>query len=229
MDISSRTALFISAILHVVFFVILIVWSFLNTLFAKENAFVFTMVSPPASRLPNEMSPASRENSETERQQPAVEAEPPPSLSYEEFIKQHGKPQKPKSVTPKKRKVTVKDIDTENLKEELEKALASDHWQEVRRMTTAQQDAMQRYIGNLKTQINHAWNKPSRLSGRQFVATVRFTVSSRGEISGVQITDSSHNELFDQSVLAAFDRVGQAAPPPDGNAYTLILAFRMKD
>jgi len=229
MELSSRTAFYISAILHGVFFVTLIVWTLISSLIAKEDNFVFTMVSPPASALQSEKSPLSSEESPSEIQAPEVEAEPLPSLSYEEFIKQHGAPKAQKSVTPVKRKVTVKDIDTENLREDLEKALASDHWQEVSRMTAVQQDEFQRYIGSLKAQINQAWNKPSQLSGRQFVATLRFTVSSKGVIYDVKITDSSKNELFDHSVLTAFDRVGRAAPTPDGNAYSLILTFRMKE
>ena len=229
MELSSRTAFYISAILHGVFFVLLIVWTLISSLIAKEDNYVFTMVTPPASALQSEKSPVTSEETAAETQAPEVEAEPLPSLSYEEFIKQHGAPKAQKSVTPVKRKVTVKDLDTENLREELEKALASDHWQEVSRMTSVQQNEFQRYIGSLKAQINQAWNKPSQLSGRQFVATLRFTVSSKGVISDVQITDSSKNELFDNSVLAAFERVGRAAPTPDGNTYSLILTFRMKE
>ncbi len=229
MELSSRTAFYISAILHGVFFVVLIVWTLISSLIAKEDNFVFTMVSPPSSALQSEKSPVSSEDTAAQTQAPEVEAEPLPSLSYEEFIKQHGAPKAQKSVTPVKRKVTVKDIDTENLREELEKALAGDHWQKVSRMTSVEQDEFQRYISSLKAQINQAWNKPSQLSGRQFVATLRFTVSSKGVISDVQITDSSKNELFDHSVLAAFERVGRAVPTPDGNTYSLILTFRMKE
>ena len=229
MELSSRTAFYISAILHGVFFVLLIVWTLISSLIAKEDNFVFTMVSPPSSALQSEKSPVSSDDTAAEIQAPEMEAEQLPSLSYEEFIKQHGTPKAQKSVTPVKRKVTVKDIDTENLREELEKALASDHWQEVSRMTSIEQDEFQRYISRLKAQINQAWNKPSQLSGRQFVATLRFTVSSKGVISNVQITDSSKNELFDNSVLAAFERVRRAAPTPDGNTYSLILTFRMKE
>lgn len=221
--------MYISAILHGVFFIILIVWTLINSLFAKEETFVFTIVSPPANTSPSEKSPVSGEVLETKTQEPVVKAEPLPSLSYEEFIKQHGAPKPQKTVTPRKIKVPVKAIDTDNLREELEKALASDHWQKVSQMTSFQQDEFQRYIGRLKAQINQAWNKPSQFSGRQFVAALRFTVSSGGEISAVQITDSSNNELFDRSVMAAFERVGRAKPPPDGNAYSLILTFRMKE
>jgi len=229
MELSSRTAFYISAILHGVFFVLLIVWTLISSLIAKEDNFVFTMVSPPASALQSEKSPVSSDDTVAETQAPEVEAESLPSLSYKEFIKQHGTPKAQKSGTLVKRKVTVKDIDTENLKEELEKALVSDHWQEVSRMTSVEQDGFQRYISRLKAQINQAWNKPSQLSGRQFVATLHFTVSSKGVISDVQITDSSKNELFDNSVLAAFEHVRRAAPTPDGNTYSLILTFRMKE
>ena len=229
MELASKTAFYVSVILHTVIFVILIVWTLISYLFAKEDDFVFTMISPPTSSLQDEKHPIINEDTIVKPQVSEVEVEPLPSLSYEEFLKQHGAPKDQNYITSVKRAVKVKNIDIENLRVELEKALSSDHWQKVSRMTVVQQDEIQRYIGSLKAQINQAWNKPSQLSGRQFIATLRFTISQNGTISNIQVINSSKNELFDNSVIDAFDRVGQAVSTPDGNKYTLILTFRMKE
>ncbi len=235
MIINSKNAFYVSVILHALFFLVLIVWTFLSSLRAKETPFVFNMVAPPVNsssqesidRSQSEEFPPDPNSSESETFQPEIEEIPPSKLSYKEFVEQHGVPERQKSVTPTPKKVRIEDIDTENLREELENALASDRRHEVNLMSLAEQGEIQRYISALKMQINHAWNKPLQLSGRQFLTTVRFVVSQDGELSGVEITDSSKNELFDSSVVAAFDRVGRADPPPDNSYYTLILTFRM--
>ena len=80
MELTSKTAFYVSVILHTVIFVILIVWTLISYLFAKEDDFVFTMISPPTSSLQNEKRPIINEDTIVKPQVSEVEVEPLPSL-----------------------------------------------------------------------------------------------------------------------------------------------------
>lgn len=84
------------------------------------------------------------------------------------------------------------------------------------------------YISLLIQRLKAAHQKPEGLSDL-LEATVKFRLTSSGEVVNVTIISSSRNAEFDQSVQAAFRRI--TLPPPPANLKTsdYTLTFKMRE
>jgi colicin import membrane protein len=84
------------------------------------------------------------------------------------------------------------------------------------------------YISLLIQRLKAAHQKPEGLSDL-LEATVKFRLTSSGEVVNVTIISSSRNAEFDQSVQAAFRRI--TLPPPPANLKTndYTLNFKMRE
>jgi periplasmic protein TonB len=98
-----------------------------------------------------------------------------------------------------------------------------------RTMSAAEQTALQRYGAQLNDRLNRSWIKPANLSGVRLTVQVQFDVSSSGLITNIRLRPSSGNATFDQSVLAAFKKVGSGGVTPTGQSHRFTMAFKMVD
>lgn len=98
----------------------------------------------------------------------------------------------------------------------------------ISQQSPSNQAALNAYFQRVKSAVRGAWSKPAGLHD-QLRVSVSFQVSADGRITGARVASSSGNSLFDQSVLAAFNRAGSVGPTPDGKSYPLRLEFRMTD
>jgi TonB family protein len=69
------------------------------------------------------------------------------------------------------------------------------------------------YYQTLQERIKAAWSFPG--SNRDLITTALFAIDANGNLMGVKVVDSSHNESFDDSVIRAIRRAGPFPPPPD--------------
>jgi len=148
---------------------------------------------------------------------------PPPKMSYEEFVKQHGKPQ-PQTPTQAPRPTKTVRIDTGKITGEIrsgERGQAS---------SRAEMDALDLYLATLRDRLREAHDetKPPGL-GDTVSAEVSFVLAANGEISNVRIVRSSGYPEFDQSVIEAFRRITWPGPRPDRRTETMRLTFRMRE
>ena len=241
-----------SVILHVVVLLALGLATIIQALKPKPKEHVFQMVSlppevpvaeqatapemPPPPDLPEiEEMPDIPDLPEPAPPPPAPRPAPAPAptptprpqtdpvMSYEEFIKQQGRPQPTQRTQPRTSKpVTVPQISTPRLE-------VPQNLPRSEQLTQAQLTALQRYSAALNQRLNTAWQRPSNLAGVRLAVTVVFDVSPSGAISNIRLRPSSGNGAFDQSVRAAFARVASAGPTPTGKKHTFSMDFRMVD
>lgn len=82
------------------------------------------------------------------------------------------------------------------------------------------------YMTNLRTKIQHNWNPPEFVEGGS--AVVMFRVGRFGDVSNIQVIESSNNVVFDESALEAlrksepFDKFPTATSK---NALTIKYTF----
>jgi len=166
-----------------------------------------------------------------ESQQNPVETESTPVeslMSYEDFIKNNPIKQ------PVRRKpqqnyqpVTPPIINAEQFSNRLESSLVTINQDTSVALNATQQTALQNYGYQLNRRLNQAWIKPENLSGINLIVEVKFNVSSSGQISNIQFRPGSGNAAFDESVRAAFARVGSGGATPTGKSHTFTLTFKM--
>ena len=96
-------------------------------------------------------------------------------------------------------------------------------------MNDQMKNALLAYNQRLSAMLSRAWSKPSGLSGVNLYVEVIFYVAPNGRISNIRLNPSSGNRAFDQSVLAAFQKVGSAGATPTGDGHTFTKRFRMTD
>lgn len=158
-----------------------------------------------------------------------VQQSKPKTLSYEDFIRQQGQPQ-PRvrsQPQPSQPQPNVK-IDPSRIQRELQEMLRNQPNTRAESQMSAQaQSALIQYNQRLSAALNRAWLKPDGLSGVSLMVQVIFDVSPSGRISNIRLNPGSGNSTFDQSVIAAFQRVGSAGPTPTGQSHTFTKAFRM--
>ena len=70
----------------------------------------------------------------------------------------------------------------------------------------------QRILNTVKERWSNAIKRPGLLT------TVRFRIAPDGKISNVQVSKASGNAVYDQTAVAAVERVGQLPPPPPAYA-----------
>lgn len=162
---------------------------------------------------------------------PAPVQEAPP-MSIDDFRRQHGTPEPRVRSTPQVSKPAVPPkIDASKIQEQLNQILKNQPSREASTQSMSQQDMddLLRYNQQLSARLSRAWGKPTGLSGVRLEVTVIFDVSRYGQITNVRLKPSSGNSAFDQSVLAAFTKVGNAGPTPTGQQHTFTKTFRMND
>jgi colicin import membrane protein len=94
-------------------------------------------------------------------------------------------------------------------------------------LNRAEQDQLDTYFAALKLKIKDAHVMPEGASNA-LSARVSFYVASNGAIGQVKILQSSGDDAFDRSVIAAF-RATSIGPRPDGRGDTREATFSMKD
>ena len=254
---NQRQAFWTAIILHAVVLLALVIAALVQAFRPKEKIHVFEMVEPPSSSpaaaataaeplpLPEipDIQPMDIPDPVVPQPAPAPKPAPQPTpkpapkpappkpqerMSYEEFIKQNPI-RDPKPVTqPTRKPIEVPKIQTQQVQANLRNLLASQaDYERVSNMTAEEQTALQRYGAQLNARLNRAWIKPENLSGIQLVAQVTFDVSSSGVISNVRLNPSSGNSAFDNSVLAAFRKVGSAGPTPTRQSHSFTMRFKM--
>lgn len=145
-------------------------------------------------------------------------------LTYEEFVKQHGKPE-PKVATTPPRQTRVPRVDTSKIT-----SSTPTTGERGRTQSRAEADAMTVYLAALRDRLKdaHDETKPAGL-GDTVSAEVSFVLAANGEISNVRIARSSGFPEFDQSVLEAFRRITWPGARPDRRTETMRLTFRMRE
>jgi TonB family protein len=159
-------------------------------------------------------------------------AKPAPAMSMEDFRKLHGTPEPRIRNTPQpSRPAANPQIDSSRIQQQLNQILKNQPSREASTRSMSQQDMndLLAYNQQLSSRLTRAWGKPTNLSGVRLEATVIFDVSPSGQITNARLNPSSGNRAFDQSVLAAFSKVGNAGPTPTGQQHTFTKTFRMTD
>ncbi len=164
------------------------------------------------------------------RREPEPQPEPEPErMSLAEFRERHGAPREPEARPrpQQRRQVEAPRIDTSNIRSNLQSVMRSDSDQElVSRLSDSDQRELERYFARLRTAIERAWNQPSSATAGMS-ATVRFSLSGDGRVSGARVVGSSGSDAFNRSIVEAFERLGSFDPPPDRESYTPNLTFRI--
>ena len=150
----------------------------------------------------------------------------PARLTAEEFFKNNPRQQRRLQLVQLRREFTVPKIDPPKL---LIPTRPTPNSTSPDRLTLQQMSALGSYSAQLQSRINAAWSKPSGLAGVRLAATVVFDLSASGRVTNVRLNPGSGNASFDQSVLAAFQRVFSAGPTPTGQGHSFTMTFRMSD
>jgi TonB family protein len=198
------------------------------------------IIEPPVSRsepVPLEAAPpqpeVSRPAVRPETKASAIGKTPAktePQLSYDEYVKRHGKPTPSKSgPSGSSRAVAVPQIHAKGIAGGLVGGSSnSKGGQGGTALTAAQHSALDAYKSRLVTALRQNHEKPPGLSDL-LNADVEFLIAADGSISQVHIVRSSGNTAFDLSCLEAFRRMGSVGSKPDGRSDTWTTTFRMKD
>ncbi|HUL54787.1 MAG TPA: TonB family protein [Opitutaceae bacterium] len=178
--------------------------------------------APPAAEVTR---PAARPEAK-----PVAPAKPAPKMSYDQFVKQHGRPSTAKSAsTGAPRATPVPKINAKGIADGvLGGSASSKGGGGGRALTAAQRTELEGYIARLVMALRQSHEKPPGLS-ELLTADVEFLIAADGSISRVHVVRSSGNGAFDESCVEAFQRMGSIGPKPDGKNDTWVLTFRMKD
>lgn len=213
-----KAGLRIAVILHAAFFFALILALFWTSCSLTEPRQTFiledlpgeTASTPsPAPALPTPPAPALPTAPTPPAPQPP--SKPAPAMSYEDFVKQHGKPKTP---TPKKQPAPAP-------------APAPVAPPRIGSGTTGapSADAFARYLSQVKSLIDRNWFQPQSFTNYKHPASVEFQVDANGSLRSVKILSSSGCATFDASVQEAFRRVGHFPAPPQARAAAFRLEF----
>ena len=238
-----------SIILHLVVLLGLFLATIVQAFKPNEDHHVFVMVEPPSTETTNAPAPADLLVppdvpdldlpdvpdlvNPAPAPPPPVRATPtevapltPKRITAEEFFRNNPRQQpRPQPVQPHK-EFTVPQIDPPKL---VIPSRPSPHSPAPDRLTPHQMSALGSYNARLQSRINAAWSKPSGLVGVRLAATVVFDVSASGRVTNARLSPGSGNASFDQSALAAFQRIVSAGPTPTGQGHTFTMTFRMAD
>ena len=72
----------------------------------------------------------------------------------------------------------------------------------------------QSYLQSIDQQVKSHWNLPQWLSNANLTAKARVFVDAHGNVTKKLFTVSSHNQVFDEHVMAAIDAASPLPPPP---------------
>ena len=95
-------------------------------------------------------------------------------------------------------------------------------------LTAAEASLMERYYSFLKLKLRQAHEPPPGV-GDRLSTEIEFFLAADGTMSQLQISRSSGNTEFDESVLAAFRKVRSVGPRPDGQSERVKLRFNAQD
>lgn len=153
-----------------------------------------------------------------------------PKVSYDQFVRQHGKPSTSRTASAgAPRATTVPKINAKGIAEGvIGGSPNSKGGGGGRALTAAQHTELEGYIARLVAALRQNHEKPPGLSDL-LSADVEFLIAADGSISRMHIVRSSGNAAFDESCIDAFRRLGSIGPKPDGKNDTWVLTFRMKD
>jgi colicin import membrane protein len=95
-------------------------------------------------------------------------------------------------------------------------------------LTREEQSELNTYISFLVNALREAHEPPPGVNDK-LQTEVTFDITASGNILNPRISHSSGNREFDESVLAAFRRVGSIGPVPTGKGDTWKITFRMRE
>ncbi len=72
----------------------------------------------------------------------------------------------------------------------------------------------QGYLQTIDGAVKSHWNLPGFLSTANLTARARLFIDAKGVVTKRTITQSSHNDIYDQRVLSAIDTSSPLPPPP---------------
>lgn len=153
----------------------------------------------------------------------------PKTMSFEDYQKEFGKPE-PKVRQQPTQTVRPPDVTIDPRKFQInpDRIRTPQTTTDQRQASSSQlKDELQAYNQRLSAALDRAWMKPNHLAGR-FEVTVVFYVSASGRITNVKLNPSSGNSTFDQSVIAAFQRVGGIGPTPTREAHSFTKRFLLQ-
>ncbi|HYC72166.1 MAG TPA: TonB family protein [Opitutaceae bacterium] len=165
--------------------------------------------------------PPKQEPKKTETKKPAEE---PAKMSYDQFVKQHGKPQ-PRQTTKAPTSAKAPQI---KMGEVLKDWKQGGGGQGGTAETREDQGLLANYLAQLRQALFRAYERPPGVDDG-LVAEVTFSLAANGDISNVRITGSSGDADFDRAAVEAFRRVGSIGPPPTRRSGVWTLKFRATD
>ncbi|HAV13147.1 MAG TPA: hypothetical protein DCX06_06625 [Opitutae bacterium] len=253
MNFRKNQAFWTSVILHLVVLFALLLGVIIEAFKPKEKLHVFQMVDPPSNSMtpsldtpppqvqPQESKPLDLPDIPALAPVPEpvlpdppapTEAKPKPKpkpveplMSADEFFKKNPiKEKKPRTQTQPKPVPNIK-LDRSEIRVP-DTYIPSPSNQS---MTSQEQDAMRRYVGQISAMLNRAWIKPGSLAGLDLKVVATFYVDSSGRISNISFRPGSGNASFDTSVRAAFAKIRTAGPTPTGKGQEIRISFNMLD
>ena len=247
MENHSKRAFLISMMLHGLVVLLFLVGALVDVFRKPVSGHVFTLVSPPMPPMkaqvlaPNEPVAAVEiklppvdpilpmPELKTPKNRPPSQEPRPKAISFDQYVGEHGRPTIDSLAVPQPRRVEVVPIiEIESIQRDLQNIInESDRMSLSPSADPAVQDALRRYLTQLKLLINRAWVRPRGLSEQALVVKVRFAVYPDGRIDDVVLLQSARNGLFENSVRVAFSRVQDAGPTPNGRTLRLTLTFRL--
>ncbi len=252
----SKKGLYYSALIHGLVLLLLVAGTFLSAFQKQPEPHVFHLQAPPGN-IPSEVPSVSQPAPPLSVELPTLESarplpQPPPPrqkpipkvnksvnkpaakpMSHDQFVKNYAQTNPAKRTRPptkRKNPPLVPSIDITSISEELNRNLSSPNsTAEDRALAAEEQSRLKTFQNKIYELLNRAWRKPQNLSGAQYVATVRFTVTMDGRVLFQELSKPSGNEIFDSSIRAAFSQVGAAEPPPWGKPAQMVLTFRLTE
>lgn len=149
----------------------------------------------------------------------------PAKMSYDQFVKQHGKPQ---AKTPAKAPgIKAPRINMDQALKELRQG-GGGGGQGGKAESREDQGLLANYIAQLNAALLRAYERPPAIEDG-LEAQVTFSIAANGDISNIRITRSSGDPDFDRAAVEAFRRVGSIGPPPTRRADVWTLRFQASD
>jgi protein TonB len=165
------------------------------------------------------------------REPEPASAEPAPrQLTYDEFLRQQGRPEPRQQTRTQSRPrptVAVPEISAVAATRELQALMDSSS---PRRTTGTDASANARYGDELRASILARFSNPVGNADEELSTTIKFNVLSSGKVTGARIIRPSGNSGFDLAALTAVRETPGVGPTPAGEAFRGIrLVFRNRD
>ena len=160
--------------------------------------------------------------------EPVKEEPKPKIISFDEFVKEHGKPEPPKEM-PKPRPRQARKIDTSKIEKNLRKTIMSVPELSLSTTSTVEDtDAMRQWRSFLAARLDALWKQSQTEGTAGKSVKVSFYISSGGSISSVKVVQSSGLPDLDSIGIDTVLRLGNFQPPPSGNGETITVLFKVE-